>query len=83
MTNSTVMWEVMAAPGRVKDLVGWLRDDTRDQIPQVERRIFVSKDDRVVAITSCSHAELMPALNPPNELILRAPHQWQFEEISG
>ena len=66
------MWEVVAAPGRLDDLVAW----TLAHAPP-EAAIYRSADGRVVVIVPAGAAP--PA--PPGELVARDPHGWDFEPV--
>jgi hypothetical protein len=75
MTVKTVMWEAVAAPSRVEDLLDWVRD----RIPE-QAQLFRGAGDRqrvVVIDPTAQAAELLT--DPPAELIDRPPHSWEFE----
>ena len=64
----TRMWEAVAAPGCRDDLARWALRTW----PEAE--VFVSEDDRVVAIGG-------GAGDAPEDLLVRAPHAWEFERV--
>ena len=66
------MWEVVAAAGRLDELVAW----TVAHAPS-GAAVYRSADDRVVVIDPGGGAP--PA--PPSELVVRTPHAWDFEPV--
>lgn len=77
------MWEAKAAPGRVADLVAWVCDTA---LPQAEHdprhagaEVFASTD-RVVVIGRW-RGEPQPLPAPPDDLVARPPHEWDFTPI--
>jgi hypothetical protein len=72
---TTVMWEAVAAAGRVEELLAW----ARERIP-AQAQLYRSVGDRqrvVVIDPTAQAAALLTA--PPAELLDRAPHSWEFE----
>jgi hypothetical protein len=69
---TTRMWEAVAADGHVDDLVAWATAHAPD-VAQVYR----SADNRVVIIDPSAAA--LPG--PPEDLVSRAPHTWDFEPV--
>jgi hypothetical protein len=68
---TTLMWEAVAAPGRRDDLAAWALGAF------AEAEVYVSVDDRVVAIAPVAD----PLPEPPGDLVARAPHAWSFERF--
>jgi hypothetical protein len=66
------MWEAVAAPGRLDELVAWAMQHAR-----VEAQLYRSADDRVVVIDPTG----VGLADPPGELIARAPHAWDFDPV--
>jgi hypothetical protein len=78
----TLMWEAAAAPGRLDELVGWIRQVALPALGSTDARLFRSDDDRVVVIASVP-GNMHPRIGvDPGDLVRRAPHQWSFSEIS-
>ena len=69
---TTRMWEAVAAPGRVDDLVAWVVRHA-----PTDAQVYRSPDDRVVVIDP-TVTELP---SPPSDLIARAAHAWDFDEV--
>jgi hypothetical protein len=64
------MWEVRAAPGRLDDLIAYVRNE-------IPAATLYRGEDRLVAIYDAGTA----APEPPAELVARAPHAWDFERV--
>jgi len=75
------MWEAAAAPGRVDDLVAWVREEALPELGSADARLFRSSDDRVVVIASVDGAERPRIAADPADLVRRPPHQWRFDEL--
>jgi hypothetical protein len=71
-TGPTLMWEVVAAEGRLEDLVQWVL-----AAASPTAGVYRSADDRVVVIDP---AGADPG-QPPAHLVARAPHAWLFEPV--
>ena len=71
--TATRMWEVVAAPGRLDDLVAW----PLGAAPSTAA-VYRSADTRVVVIDP---AGLAPG-DPPPDLVTRPPHTWEFHPVS-
>jgi hypothetical protein len=69
---TVTMWEVRAAPGRLDDLIAYLRD----AVPGATLYRDIA-EERLVAIIPGETA--VPG--PPAELVARAPHAWTFEQV--
>jgi hypothetical protein len=71
---TTRMWEAVAVPGKLDDLVAW----TQQHAP-ADAQIYRSADDRVVVIDRTG-AGLPDA---PDDLLARPAHIWDFEPVVG
>ncbi|MBX6390743.1 MAG: hypothetical protein IRZ08_17425 [Frankia sp.] len=79
------MWEVRAAPGRLADLIAWVR---QTGLPDLLGRpgcagadLFDASDERVVVIARFGGpAARLP--DPPAELLRRPAHAWFFRHVS-
>jgi hypothetical protein len=83
--HDTLMWEVRAAPGRLRELLAWVRERavpellTRRGCLRVE--VFDASDERVVVIARfAGPAARLP--DPPADLLRREPHAWPFRHLS-
>jgi hypothetical protein len=77
------MWEVRADPDRVPELIAWVCDTA---LPAVEHHpghagseVF-SATDRVVVISRW-RGEPVPLSAPPDGLVARPPHEWDFAPV--
>ncbi|HEY2042220.1 MAG TPA: hypothetical protein VGH11_06030 [Jatrophihabitans sp.] len=77
MTALIAMWEVRAADNRLDDLLSWVLERVTESA-----RVYKSElgEPRVVVIDSTGQAETLLA-TPPHDLVARAPHCWNFEEV--
>jgi hypothetical protein len=66
------MWEVVAAPGRLPDLVSWVL-----AAAPPAAAVYRSADDRVVVVDPGGGD---PG-RPPTDLVARDPHAWDFEPV--
>jgi hypothetical protein len=66
------MWEAVAAPGRVDELVTWALHHA-----PADARVYRSGDGRVVVIDPTARE----FTSPPEDLVARAPHTWDFDEV--
>jgi hypothetical protein len=78
------MWEVRALGSGFDELLAWVCDEAVPRIevlPQhVSSEVFSSTDHRIVVISKWRNApEPMPA--PPERLVARAPHVWDFTPV--
>lgn len=78
------MWEVRARPERFGDLLAWVCDSA---LPPVEAsplhvgsEVFSSTDHRVVVISKW-RGEPEPLPEPPEDLVARPPHAWDFTPV--
>ncbi|HYT10859.1 MAG TPA: hypothetical protein VEL73_09395 [Mycobacteriales bacterium] len=69
---SVRMWEAVAAPGRLPDLVSWVL-----AAAPPAAAVYRSADDRVVVIDPAG-ADPGP---PPADLVAGDPHAWDFEPV--
>jgi hypothetical protein len=78
------MWEVRALKSGFDELLTWVCDRA---VPTVEvnplhvsSEVFTSPDNRIVVISKWrSGPEQLP--DPPERLIARAPHVWDFSPV--
>jgi hypothetical protein len=82
--NDTLMWEVVAAPGRLPELVSWV---TTSVVPALRGEpacrdvaVYEAADDRAVVIARFD-GEPVAVPAPPPELVARPPHQWPFRRL--
>jgi hypothetical protein len=78
------MWEVRALGSGFDELLAWVCDEAVPRIevlPQhVSSEVYSSTDHRIVVISKWRNApEPMPA--PPDRLVARAPHVWDFTSV--
>ena len=78
------MWEVRALGSGFDELLTWVCEEALPKIevlPQhVSSDVFSSTDNRIVVISKWRHTpEDMPV--PPERLVARAPHVWDFTPV--
>jgi hypothetical protein len=78
------MWEVRATPGGFADLLSWVCDEALpalEMLPQhVSSDVYSSADLRIVVISKWRNTpEALPG--PPESLVARAPHTWDFTPV--
>ena len=78
------MWEVRALAGRFDELLAWVCDQELPKLevlPQhVSSEVFSSTDNRIVVISKWRNTpQALPA--PPERLVARAPHVWDFTPV--
>jgi hypothetical protein len=78
------MWEVRALGSGFDELLSWVCDDVLPQLevlPQhVSSDVFSSTDHRIVVISKWRHSPAsLPA--PPQHLVARSPHVWDFSPV--
>ncbi|HVF05795.1 MAG TPA: hypothetical protein VNA20_13215 [Frankiaceae bacterium] len=78
---TTLMWEAVAAPGRVGEVVAWATALTAEGLAAKE--VYVSADDRVVVIAHWRDKAAADGadLTPPPDTLARAPHAWRFTRV--
>jgi hypothetical protein len=78
------MWEVRALGSGFDELLTWVCDEALPQIEvlpsHVSSDVFSSTDNRIVVITKWRNSpESLP--EPPDRLVARAPHVWDFTPV--
>ena len=78
------MWEVRALGSGFDELLSWVCDTAvpgLEVLPQhVSSDVYSSTDLRIVVITKWRNTpESLPA--PPEKLVARAPHVWDFTPV--
>jgi len=78
------MWEVRALGSGFDELLTWVCDVALPQIEvlpsHVSSDVFSSTDNRIVVITKWRNSPAsLPA--PPDPLVARAPHVWDFTPV--
>jgi hypothetical protein len=78
------MWEVRALGSAFDELLSWVCDGALPRLEvlpsHVSSQVFTSTDHRIVVISKWrSDPVTLPA--PPDQLIARAPHVWDFTEV--
>ena len=78
------MWEVRARPAGFAELLDWVCDTA---LPAVEveplhiaSEVFSSTDHRVVVISRW-RGDPRPLPAPPEHLVARSPHVWDFTQV--
>lgn len=85
--EDTLMWEVTAAPGRLAELQAWAGRvavaHLDDEPTCTEARVYSSEQGdaaRLVIIAGFT-GEPTALPEPPDDLVVRAPHQWPFRRV--
>jgi hypothetical protein len=78
------MWEVRATASGFADLLSWVCDEALpplEVLPQhVSSDVYSSADHRIVVIATWRNSPgALP--DPPEHLVARAPHTWDFTPI--
>ena len=78
------MWEVRALASGFDELLTWVCDEALPKLevlPQyVSSEVYSSTDHRIVVISRWRNTpEALPA--PPENLVARAPHVWDFTPV--
>ena len=78
------MWEVRALGSGLDELLIWVCDTALpklEELPQhVSSEVFSSTDKRIVVISKWRHSPVsLPP--PPESLVARAPHVWDFTPV--
>lgn len=78
------MWEVRALGSGFDELLTWVCDKALPQLevlPQhVSSEVYSSTDKRIVVISKWRHSPVaLPA--PPESLVARSPHVWDFSPV--
>jgi hypothetical protein len=76
---ATTMWEVRAADGRLDELIAWVTERVAD-----DAQVYRSADGepRVVVIDPSGRA-VEGLADPPDDLLARPPHAWDFEPVGN
>lgn len=85
MTDMIVrMWEVRALGSGFDELLTWVCDQALPKIEvlplHVSSEVFTSTDHRIVVISRWRNTPV-PLDAPPDRLIARAPHVWDFSAV--
>lgn len=79
------MWEVRAAPQAVDELLAWLCESVlpaiESQTGHLETKLYRSQD-RVVAISHWQSGDPISFPAPPQALVERPPHSWDFTPVT-
>jgi hypothetical protein len=79
------MWEARAQPGRLDELIAWLRESALPAIEAQPRHIasevFSSAADERLVVISRWRGESESLDEPPSDLVARAPHAWDFTPV--
>jgi hypothetical protein len=78
------MWEVRAHPRSYSELITWVCDKALPTIEvnplHISSEVFTSTDSRLVVISKWrSNPVSLP--DPPERLIARRPHVWDFSPV--
>ena len=78
------MWEVRASRGGFDALLSWVCDRALPQLEvlpsHVSSEVFSSTDQRIVVISKWRNTPSeLPA--PPEHLVARSPHVWDFTPV--
>ena len=78
------MWEIRAQSGSFDELLTWVCDVAVPRIevlPQhVSSEVYSSTDHRIVVISKWRNGPVSLAA-PPDQLVARAPHVWDFTQV--
>ena len=78
------MWEVRALASGFDELLSWVCDDVLPMLEvlplHVSSEVYSSTDHRIVVISKWRNSpQNLPA--PPDRLVARAPHVWDFTPV--
>ncbi|OHV51916.1 hypothetical protein BCD48_09955 [Pseudofrankia sp. BMG5.36] len=80
------MWEVRAAPGRLAELLEWVRGtavpELLDTPACLQVDVYDAADERVVVIARFAGTPARPP-EPPAGLLRRPAHVWPFRHLSA
>ena len=78
------MWEVRAYPEGFTDLLSWVCESA---VPDIEANplhlsseVFTSTDHRIVVISKW-RSDAQSLADPPEHLVARSPHVWDFTPV--
>ena len=78
------MWEVRALGSAFDELLSWVCDRAVPAIEvqplHVSSEVFTSPDNRIVVISKWRSGPVAFA-DPPEKLVARAPHVWDFSPV--
>jgi hypothetical protein len=78
------MWEVRALGSGFDELLSWVCDHAvpgLEVLPQhVSSEVYSSTDHRIVVISKWRHSPESPP-PPPEKLVARSPHVWDFTPV--
>jgi hypothetical protein len=78
------MWEVRALGAAFDELLTWVCDEALPKVEvlplHVSSQVFSSTDHRIVVISKWRNSPVS-LTTPPDRLIVRAPHEWDFTEV--
>jgi hypothetical protein len=79
------MWEVRALGAGFDELLTWVCERA---VPEIEAHplhmsseVFSSTDNRIVVISKWRGSNPVPLPDPPDRLVARAPHVWDFTPV--
>ena len=75
----TVMWEAVADPDRIAEVVGWATGLAADGLAGTE--VYVSADSRVVVLAHWRDEDSVADLVAPAGTLRREPHAWRFTRV--
>jgi hypothetical protein len=79
------MWEVRALGSSFAELLSWVCDRAVPAIEveplHVSSEVFTSPDNRIVVISKWRGNPVTPLASPPEQLVARAPHVWNFSPV--
>ncbi len=79
------MWEVRALGSGFAELLSWVCDRAVPAIEveplHVASEVFTSPDNRIVVISKWRGNPVTPLASPPEQLVARAPHVWNFSPV--
>jgi len=78
------MWEVRALASGFDELLSWVCDDVLPKLEvlplHVSSEVYSSTDHRIVVISKWRNSpQNLPA--PPDRLVARSPHVWDFTPV--
>ena len=84
MTVIVRMWEVRAHPESFDELLSWVCEaallDVEVEPLHVSSEVFTSTDHRIVVLSRWRGTPRSLA-EPPNHLVARRPHEWDFTAV--
>jgi hypothetical protein len=78
------MWEVRARPDGFRDLLAWVCEKALPEVevlpPHIASEVYSSTDDRIVVISKW-RGDPVSLPDPPENLVARPPHSWDFAPV--